>query len=99
MLEALMEREEGKLTEEQLLNISNLGWKENIEFSIEFKSAIFLEKKPQPSKYVRSIPSLMLTSLENKIKSERTCSGLLCVKFLKEVFNNDYANKIVSRKS
>ena len=28
----VMEREEGKLTEEQLLNISNLGWKENIEF-------------------------------------------------------------------
>ena len=83
------------MTEEQLLKISNLGCKENIEFSIELKSDIVLEKITHTSKYVRSIPTLMLNFRENEINSEITCSGFMCVKFGMEVCNSDYARSLI----
>ena len=63
------EKEKAKLTEQELLNISDLGWKED-------KTA--LEKTRQSIHYLRSILTLRIIFLE-KIDSETTHEVVPCV--------------------
>ena len=59
------EKKKERWTKEELLYISNLGWKEVFESGIELKTA--LEKIHQLNHYLRSILTLRISSLENEI--------------------------------